>query len=76
MNQKYCELSSALKITKLLLNDRLISGAFKSISEKLQIQNAVLLYQLTSKFKITCPNITALRYIERCFSNIVETKSF
>ena len=37
-NQKYCELTSALKLIKLLLNDNLISTEIKGIREKLQIQ--------------------------------------
>ena len=75
-NQKYCELTSALKLIKLLLNDNLLSTAIKGIREKLQIQNAVLFYQLASNFNLPSLNITVFRYISRCFSMVVETESF
>ena len=75
-NQKYCELTSALKLIKLLLNDHLIRTAIKGMNKKLQIKNAVLFYQLVSKFKLSSLNTTVFRYIARCFSMIVETESF
>ena len=54
----------------------MISEAFENFNEKLQIQIAMLFYQLVVQFKLTDLNITVFRYIERCFSMIVDTKSF
>ena len=76
MNQENCELTSAIKLTKHSLNEGLISKAFENFNEKLKIQNAVLLFQLASKFNLSNVNITVLRFIERCFRMIVDTESF
>ena len=76
MNQEPCELTSAIKLYKHTLNEHLICKAFENINEKLKIQNAVLFFQLASKFNLSDLNIRVFRYIEHCFSMIVDTKSF
>ena len=76
MNREHCKLTSAIKLTKHSLNEHLVSQIFENFNEKLQIQNAVLFYQLASKFNLTDLHFTVFRYIERCFSMIVETESF
>ena len=76
MNQENCELTSAIKLTKHSLNEDLISKAFEDFNEKLQIQNAVLFFQLASEFNLSDLNTTAFSFIEQCFSMIVDTESF
>ena len=76
MNREHCKLTSAIKLTKHTLNKHLICKEFGNFNKKLQIQNAVLFYQLAVQFNLSNINIIVLRYIERCFGMIVETESF
>ena len=75
-NREYCELTSAIKSNKHLLNEHLISEEFKNFNEKLQIKNAPLFFQLATIFNLSGLNITVFKYIERCFCMIVESESF
>ena len=76
MNKQHFELTSAITLAKHSLYDYLICKVFESFNEKLQMKNAVLFYEIGVKFNRSDLNITVLRYIERCFSMIVETESF
>ena len=76
INREHCELTSAIKVTKHSLNKHLIFKAFKNFNEKIKIQNALLFYEIASKFNLLDTNTTVLKYIKRCFSVIVETESF
>ena len=75
-NRENCELTSAITLAKHSLNEHLISEAFENFNEKLQIKNSILFYQLAVQFNLTNLNNTVLRYIERCFSIIVDTECF
>ena len=76
MNSEHCKLTAAIKLTKHSFNEHLVSEDFENFNEKLQIKNAMLFYQLAFKFNLSDLNITVFRYIERCFSMIVDTESF
>ena len=76
INREHCKQTSAIKLTNYSLNEHLISEEFGSFNKKIQIKNAVLFYQLAVQFNLSDLNVTVLRYIERCFSMIVETESF
>ena len=54
----------------------MINKRFENFNEKLQVLNAVLFFQLAVLFNLSDLNVTVFRYIERCFSMIVETESF
>ena len=76
MNRKYCELTKAINVTKHSLNGHLNSVVFENFSENLKIQNAAFFYQLALIFNLPGLQITVFRYIERCFTIIVESESF
>ena len=76
INREYCELTSVIKLTNHSLNEHLISVAFENFNENLKNQNAALFYQLASIFNLPGLQITVFRYIERCFSMIVESDNF
>ena len=64
------ELVLAMKLNKIILNERLTK------CYDLKLHNAATIYQLAKIFALTSLFESALRYMERCFAIVVETKSF
>ena len=60
----------------MLLNEDVESKIHKHIENKINIQNVLNFYQLAKLFGLSCLANVSFKYIQRCFTMLVESQSF
>ena len=75
-NRKVTEIITAIRLNKLSLNQKGCSIIWKTLKEKLKINNAASVYQLVNFFNLSSLKNSTISHIERVFTIVSDDKSF